>query len=659
MSGIQISGLLANQAFDWKSVVDQLIAADSIPVTQLQTQQATNSSKVAALGKLNTDLQNLQTSIQSFRAGNLFSSRIVSSDVANTTWSSTSSQGAALGTYAINVTQLASQATIKGATAAGSVLNATNNVSGLTIANMRTASAVTAGTFTVNGQLVTIATTDSLQAVFDAIHTATGNDVTATYNATTDKVSLTSAGGNPIVLGAANDTSNFLSVFKLYNSGTASITSSSTLGTVSTGSTLASAGLNTALSGQDGSGNGAFTVNGVSISYNTGTDTISTILAKINNSSAGVTANYDNANNQFSIINTATGDTGIGVSDTTGNLMAAMKLTSAAGNTFVRGTNALYTINGGPVLSSMSNTLTPASHGITGLSVIVNSKMQQTLTVQSDAGSMQSAIQDFITKFNTLQTDINSNTAISNNGTTVTPSILSGNREVQDWGSSLQSLAFASIPGISQTVTKLDDLGIDFNGTSLDGNLTIYDATKLANALTQRPQDVEKFFLSGSTGFVNKIYTYLTTAMSSDSSQQSVIGAANQKLSDQITTLQSRLAVERTNLTNSFMAMLDAQSKAQSASTTLTQQFFNNNSSSCWVARAVYGESNPLWLFFRYWLFTRAPGWFRWAYLRYGEGIANWLADKPLLRSAIRRWMDARIRSLFPSTANSPLDLAV
>ena len=659
MSGIQISGLLANQSFDWKSVVDQLIAADSIPVTQLQTQQATNSSKVAALGKLNTDLKNLQTSIQSFRSGNLFSSRIVSSDVSNTTWQSTSSQGAALGTYAINVTQLASQALIKGATGAGSVLNATNNVSGLTIANMRTASAVTAGTITINGQPVTIATTDSLQAVFDAIHTATGNDVTATYNPTTDKVNLTSAGGTPIVLGAANDTSNFLSVFKLYNSGTSSITSSSTLGTVSTGSALTSAGLNTALSGQDISGNGAFTINGVSISYNTGTDTISTILSKINNSSAGVTANYDSSNNQFSITNTATGDTGIGVADTTGNLMAAMKLTTATGNSFVRGTNALYTINGGPVLSSMSNTLTPASHGITGLSVIVNSKMQQTLTVQSDSGSMQSAIQDFVTKFNTLQTDINSNTAISNNGTTVTTSILSGNREVQDWGSTLQSLAFATIPGISQTVTKLDDLGIDFNGTALDGNLTIYDATKLANALTQRPQDVEKFFLSGSTGFVNKIYTYLTAAMSSENSQESAIGAANQKLSDQITTLQSRLADERTNLTNSFVAMLDAQSKAQSASTTLTQQFFNNNNSSCWVARVVYGETNPLWLLFRHWLFTRAPGWFRWSYLRYGEGIASWLADKPLLRSAIRRWMDARIRSLFPSTANSSLAMAV
>ena len=35
MSGIQVSGLLSNSAFDWKSVVDQLIQADSAPVTKL------------------------------------------------------------------------------------------------------------------------------------------------------------------------------------------------------------------------------------------------------------------------------------------------------------------------------------------------------------------------------------------------------------------------------------------------------------------------------------------------------------------------------------------------------------------------------------------------------------------------------------------------
>ena len=61
MSGIQISGLLANSAFDWKSVVDQLIAADSIPVTNLQKEQTTNSDQSSALDALKTQLTDLQT----------------------------------------------------------------------------------------------------------------------------------------------------------------------------------------------------------------------------------------------------------------------------------------------------------------------------------------------------------------------------------------------------------------------------------------------------------------------------------------------------------------------------------------------------------------------------------------------------------------------
>jgi flagellar hook-associated protein 2 len=40
----------------------------------------------------------------------------------------------------------------------------------------------------------------------------------------------------------------------------------------------------------DGSGNGSFTLNGVAISYNTATDTLNSLVTRINASGAGVTA---------------------------------------------------------------------------------------------------------------------------------------------------------------------------------------------------------------------------------------------------------------------------------------------------------------------------------------------------------------------------------
>src|SRR3954470_5367236 len=103
MSGIQVSGLLSNSAFDWKSVVDQLIAVDQIPITKLGQQQDLNKQKITALDTLKGSLTELQDSLQSMRADNVFSARTVSSDIANTTWKSSSVTGAAIGSYAVAV----------------------------------------------------------------------------------------------------------------------------------------------------------------------------------------------------------------------------------------------------------------------------------------------------------------------------------------------------------------------------------------------------------------------------------------------------------------------------------------------------------------------------------------------------------------------------
>lgn len=66
----------------------------------------------------------------------------------------------------------------------------------------------------------------------------------------------------------------------------------------------------------------------------------------------------------------------------------------------------------------------------------------------------------------------------------------------------------------------------------------------------------------------------------------------------------------------------------------------------CWVAREVYGPENPRWLLFRTWLLTRAPAWFRGAYLRWGPAVAGWLRGKDRTKNLIRLWMDRRIATL-------------
>ena len=80
--------------------------------------------------------------------------------------------------------------------------------------------------------------------------------------------------------------------------------------------------------------------------------------------------------------------------------------------------------------------------------------------------------------------------------------------------------------------------------------------------------------------------------------------------------------------------------------TSLVQQInrfpygFNPNFGFCWVAREVYGEHNPQWLLFRAWLLTDAPSWMRDSYGAYGEDIAAWIHDKPVVKAAIKGLMD-------------------
>ena len=64
----------------------------------------------------------------------------------------------------------------------------------------------------------------------------------------------------------------------------------------------------------------------------------------------------------------------------------------------------------------------------------------------------------------------------------------------------------------------------------------------------------------------------------------------------------------------------------------------------CWVAREVYGPTNPSWLRFRLWMFSESPDWFFKLYGQYGERFASWISDKPRIKSFIRKWMDSKIK---------------
>jgi len=570
MAGVNVSGFLT-KSFDWQTMVDQLMEVSRAPIKRLEAEKTGNLAQVDALAGVRASMVTLQDSLQSLWDEKLYTARIVTSDTANTTWKAASTAGAELGSYKFAISELATASKLSGATDLGAGLSETADVSGLTLATLATATAPTAGTFTVNGRQVSVATTDSLQDVFDAISDATGGDVTAAYNPATDRVTLTSTNGN-VVLGAANDTSNLLSVLRLANNSSASVTSGGSLGTVKLTGALAGAGLRA----ETISATGAFTINGVSISYDTATDSLATLMSRINASSAGVKATYDGTTDRMVLTNTRTGDFGINVAETDADgLLAALGLRS--GTTLSLGKNAQFTVNDGPTLTSTTNTLDASVHGIGGLSVTVNSKTTQVLEVATDASAMQEAIGTFIDEFNLFQSQVDELTRTTISGGTVTTSVLSNNREVDTWAAELRALAFGGVAGLSGTIDRLDDLGIDFDGYS--GQLKLKDPDKMSAALLEHPEDVSAFFLTGSKGFVNRMYSYLTKIKGSNNKQQERLNKANTSLDVQIAELERRLVNERELLTTSFLKMQDAQSTAQTQGTYLTNTFFKNNSS--------------------------------------------------------------------------------
>lgn len=570
-SSLSLSGLASG--FDWKSFVDQMMQVESAPITRMNLEQTKNSAKVSKLDLLGTKLASLQAAAAKLGGDSVFNTRNVASTTTGSTWRLSAAAGTAVGSYKINVSQLATTARIDGGVGISSPLSATNDVSGLTIANLPTATPVTAGKFTVNGQQVTVALTDSLQDVFAAISTATGGDVTASYDSATDRVTL--AGATPVMLGAANDTSNFLSVMRLNNNGTSTVSSSAALGAADTTAKLVNSRLSSAITAVDGTGAGSFAINGETINYNVNTDSLADVIARINASSAGVTASYDGTQDRMVLTNKVTGDLGIAASESAGGLLDAAGLTTAG--TFNRGNNAIFTVNDGATLTSTSNTLTSAAHGIAGLEVTVDEKATQTISVASDTDGMRSLIDGFISSYNDVQNYIDDQTKITTGSDgTVTTATLTDNREVQAWSRSLRQIAFNAVSGLSGTISRLENLGIDFTSGSSD--LEVKDATKLTDALRDHPDDVTAFFQTSSTGLVAQLSTYVTSISSLNDSQKDRLNNANTDLDRQIADFQRHLDERRAAMEDAFVRMETAQSKISSQQAALTNAFSTTSS---------------------------------------------------------------------------------
>jgi flagellar hook-associated protein 2 len=571
-SSLAVTGLASGM--DWSTVISELAAAERGPETQWEQQQSNLSAQNSVYTTIAGDLTTLQTDIETLQDASLYTSSSVQSSN-STVATATAGSAASLGNYTFNISQLATAAQLNGSTGISQAISPDGDLSTVTIGTAGFSTPITAGTFTVDGAQVTIATTDSLQDVFNNIATATNNKVTASYNSSTDEITLSSSDSSPIVLGSAADTSNFLQVAQLYNNQTGSVTSNSSLGHVQLGGTMSGADLSTAVT-DGGSGAGKFTINGVAINYDASSDSIQNVLDSINSSTAGVTASYDSINDRFTLTDNATGDVGISMQDVTGNFLAATGLSSG---TLQSGTNLLYTLNGGKQqLVSQSNTITSASSSIAGLTVTALQTGSATMSVSMDTSKVSTAIQQFVTDYNAVQTAIISNQTVTTAADgTVTPGILTGDLTANGIASGLRSLVAAAVPGLAGTVNMLSDLGIETNGQ--DNTLAV-DTDTLNSALATNLNNVQSLFDDPTNGLATQLNNYINNTIGTNgtvTNHQASLAQQNSDLTTQISNLETKITNDSKTWTSEFEAMETAESQTNQELTYLSEQVTNGS----------------------------------------------------------------------------------
>ena len=567
-----LSGLASG--FDWRTLVNQLADVERSPQKRLRAEQGTLFNRNNAYGSIKTQLSVLKNRTDNLSSNDVLQARkATTSD--STILSATASAGTASGTYAFNVTQLATASKTAGALGVGANLYSSTNVSSGTLASKGFNPPISAGTITVDGKQITIdPTVDTLKDVFDRIDAATTSNIKGSYDATTDTITLKRLGGGgaSLVVGSATDTSNFLSVARLSNNGTNELVSASSLGSVTPANALSSANFQTTVS-DGGAGTGEFKINGVSIAFNASSDSVQNLMDRINASAAGVNMSYDRINDQFTLTNKVTGNLGVAVEDVTGNFLAAAGLVT--GSSFIAGNDALFTINGGSVLNSHSNSLTEETTGIDGLSIALLKTGTSTISLASDTSAIKGAIKNFIEDYNRAQSTIDSLTSSSTDSAgKVTRSTLAGDTDANEIASKLRAISYNQATGLTGTLNSLAKIGIDTNGDS--DQLTLNDETALDDAIANHLSELKNLFNDSDKGIATQLNAYLEKMIGDDGAviaKQDALTKQSSEIDTQVTDLEKRVQSNRQRLIDSFVQMETAQQTINQQLKFLQQRF--------------------------------------------------------------------------------------
>jgi flagellar hook-associated protein 2 len=587
MSTIQFGGVVSG--LNTQGIIDALMSVQKQPLTEMQNKEAALTSQKTAYGQLGTALDDLVAKIKAFTVSSAGASRVGTS--ADTSiFTATAAANAAVSQYQVSVDRLATATratSTSGLGAAVTEANAGNPLQSLNLPGTVTAgqiSAIVDGVivhYTVGNPATT--TLDDVmagfgQAIQDQLRAAGPNsspDATATFSLVNNKLQLSIAGADTethsFSFGAAGDASNALGILgiafaKVTNATNPTLTGTASLGVARMIGTLD----NASLSGLTSTKTGVLTINNVAVAYDTTADSLSTIISRINNSSAGVIASIDRTNDRLVLTRKDTGAVAMDIEDTSGTLGAALKLASGTTNAQKIGDTAQVTVDGRSI-TSISNSVTSALDGVT-LNLVKLSPlgMPPTLTVGVDQAAVTTALNAFITSFNSLADTLDKLTATTPGqvgGTAGTAGPLASDSTARSLLLSLRQTLFGASG--SGNFNSLGAIGLNTGVIGAAAGSTDrlqLDTDKLTAALNADGNQVASL-LDRTTGPMSALLTKIKN-LEDPANKNAYIQAHTAGLGTEITQLQ-REELDRQEMIDNYQTMIEAQYAAMEA--TLSQ----------------------------------------------------------------------------------------
>ena len=300
-----------------------------------------------------------------------------------------------------------------------------------------------------------------------------------------------------------------------------------------------------------------------------GHNTLQGLADAINTSGAGVTASVltTSAGNYLSVSSNSPGATTLKLYDGA-TATGADVLTNTN-----QGTNAVFQLNGIDVVQS-SNVVNNMIPGLT-FTLLGSSSAPVTLSLASDPSQLSSALQDFVTKYNSLQTEIQSQTGTSGGA-------LAGNTILNQVQNALRQLTSYTTP--TGSVQSLADLGIEFSSTGV----ATLNPTTFSSLSSAQINDAFQYLGSATSGlgrFSASLAQFSDPVNGLIQSEMSGLKKTDQHLQAQMSALNTRISAMQTALTAQLETADALQNQLQSQQQVLTGALQA-------VSLVLYGRNN-------------------------------------------------------------------